>query len=207
MRTAVDAVRALLIAAALCACEGSTPRASAPGQAPVSIDPPPADALIVRPARAQLAPGAAQQFSVTGIASDDAAWSVEEGGAAGTVGPDGSYEAPPAPGVYHVTVASRTDPARRGRSTVVVSAAVGALVLTPASVLLRPGARWTFAARGTAASALTWSVNEEGGGEVDAGGGYTAPAAEGVYHVVVMSADGTSKEAAEVRVTGASGAP
>jgi hypothetical protein len=201
VRTTVDAARALLIAAALCACEGSTPRGGAPGQAPVSIDPAPASALIVRPARAQLSPGAAQQFSVTGIAPDDAAWSVEEGGAGGVVRPDGAYEAPAPPGVYHLAVASRTDPSRRGRATVVVSAAAGALVLSPASVVLRPGARWAFAARGAAASALIWSVNEEGGGEVDADGGYTAPAAEGVYHVVAMSADGTSKEAAEVRVT------
>jgi hypothetical protein len=203
VRTTVDGARALLIAAALCACEGATPRGGAPGQAPVSIDPAPATALIVRPARAQVAPGAAQQFSVNGIASEDAAWSVEEGGAGGAVAPDGAYEAPAAPGVYHLAVASRTDPTRRGRATVIVPAAVAALVLTPASVVLRPGARWAFAAGGAAAAGLTWSVNEEGGGVVDAVGGYTAPAAEGVYHVVVRSADGASKESAEVRVTGA----
>ena len=36
---------------------------------------------------------------------------------------------------------------------------------------------------------VKWSVQEDGGGSVDAMGRYTAPAAAGVYHVVVERTD------------------
>ena len=55
---------------------------------------------------------------------------------------------------------------------------------------------------GTTNTAVTWSVTETGGGTIDASGLYTAPDAEGTYHVVATSvADTTKKATATVSVT------
>src|SRR4051812_2524566 len=68
------------------------------------------------------------------------------------------------------------------------SAAVAlAVTVSPHTAALNPGGTTTFTAAvtGTTAdqsTAVTWSVQETGGGTVDATGFYTAPAAPGTYH-------------------------
>ena len=65
------------------------------------------------------------------------------------------------------------------------------LSVAPSPVDLEPGEALAFATTGKAATgaseAFTWSVEESGGGTVDAAGNYTAPRTEGTFHVVVAS--------------------
>jgi acyl-coenzyme A thioesterase PaaI-like protein len=66
------------------------------------------------------------------------------------------------------------------------------LGIAPSPVSLEPGEALAFAPQGQEASAnrsdaLTWSVAESGGGTVDSSGNYTAPQAEGAFHVVASS--------------------
>ena len=46
---------------------------------------------------------------------------------------------------------------------------------------------------GTSNSAVTWSVQEAGGGTVTSAGVYTAPNQRGTYHVIATSAADTSR--------------
>lgn len=55
-----------------------------------------------------------------GVATTHVAWSVDEGAAGGSVTADGTYTAPAAPGLYHVTAVSRDDAALRGRISIEV---------------------------------------------------------------------------------------
>ena len=67
-----------------------------------------------------------------------------------------------------------------------VNARPPAIVISPESVSLSPGASVQF----TTPIAVTWSVREgDAGGTIDASGRYTAPAAEGQYHVVATRND------------------
>ncbi len=65
-----------------------------------------------------------------------------------------------------------------------------AVVVTPGQADVAPLATTRFAAAvtGTANVAVDWSVRESGGGTIDAGGLYTAPAGAGTFHVVATSA-------------------
>jgi hypothetical protein len=193
-------VGVLLMAGAL-SCADASKVGAVPAPIPVSLEPPEAGAaLVLRPARAHLVPRAPQQFAVTG-AEGDLAWSVDEGPAGGEISAGGAYDAPDASGVFHVTATSRADASRRATATVIVSLAGSSLGVTPASVTLRPSAAWTFTASGSGAAGITWSVLEgPDGGTVERDGRYTAPASDGVYHVVAAAADGVAKEAAEVTV-------
>jgi hypothetical protein len=81
------------------------------------------------------------------------------------------------------------------------------LQIQPTTVTLAPLASVTFTAtaQNLPSTAVTWAVLEAGGGVVDGAGRYTAPAATGIYHVVVTSAADTSKSAtASVNVVAAS---
>ncbi len=66
------------------------------------------------------------------------------------------------------------------------------LTVEPSPVTLEPGEALAFAARGQPAlggrlEPLAWSVQESGGGTVDAAGNYMTPEAEGTFHVVAAS--------------------
>jgi hypothetical protein len=60
------------------------------------------------------------------------------------------------------------------------------LQISPSSVSLSPGGTQQFAAA-ISDGAVLWSVVEASGGKVDASGVYTAPLADGTYHVVARS--------------------
>ncbi|MGA8890804.1 MAG: hypothetical protein WB493_04490, partial [Anaeromyxobacteraceae bacterium] len=68
------------------------------------------------------------------------------------------------------------------------------VVTAPAQTDLQPGDSIRFAAQvtGTASTSVKWSVDEADGGTVDSSGVYTAPAAEGTYHVRAESVVATS---------------
>lgn len=63
------------------------------------------------------------------------------------------------------------------------------LAVFPEAMELKPGAAFSFSATsaGTRIAEVTWSVKESNGGTIDRHGTYTAPAAEGTYHVVAST--------------------
>lgn len=80
----------------------------------------------------------------------------------------------------------------------------GEVTVLPAAVEVAPGSAVGFAATvvGTANVAVTWAVQESGGGTIDGLGNYTAPSSTGTFHVVATSAADPSKTgSATVTVT------
>lgn len=78
------------------------------------------------------------------------------------------------------------------------------VTVAPTTANLLTGATQTFTATvtGTTNTAVTWSVQEAGGGSVNASGLYTAPGTPGTYHVVATSqASATKTASATVTVT------
>jgi hypothetical protein len=94
--------------------------------------------------------------------------------------------------------AGPTGPTGPAPSEIVVS-------LTPLAFHVAPGGSITFTASvtGSADTGVAWSVQEgAAGGSVTASGLYTAPAAEGTFHVVASShADASKVQVATVTVT------
>jgi hypothetical protein len=88
-----------------------------------------------------------------------------------------------------------------------INRSVPSIRVAPGQVLLAPGGNRTFTATvsGLPSSEVLWSVEEGSfGGDVTAGGVYTAPGLPGVYHVVATSAaDGTVLGKATVVVASA----
>jgi len=79
-----------------------------------------------------------------------------------------------------------------------------AVTVNPTSVGLNLGGTQSFTATvtGNANTAVTWSVQEAGGGAIDQSGNYTAPGTPGTYHVVATSqADSTKSASATLVVT------
>jgi len=70
------------------------------------------------------------------------------------------------------------------------------LDVTPTQVEVEPTGQLDFAAT----AAVVWQVNEPQGGSLDSSGTYTAPQAEGTYHVVATRLDGTNSATAQVVV-------
>ncbi len=111
------------------------------------------------------------------------------------------YAAPPAPGTYTVVATSVADPAKKDSATVTVTPPGIFVSLAPPMAIVPLGGKHAFSATVTGttrgqSSAVTWSVEEgAAGGSVDANGNYTAPAAEGVFHVVATSAADASRSA------------
>jgi hypothetical protein len=180
------------------ACE-STPERVGPGAPGVQVQ--------VFPPAAQLPPGGTETFraSVTGAANTSVTWSVAEA-AGGVVTAGGRYAAPGSPGLFHVVATSVADGTASATATVTVTQAP-----MPVAVVVAPVApsvdacgtvRFEATVSGAADAGVTWSVVEgAAGGMVSAAGLYTAPAADGVYHVTATSAaDGTKSATAAVTV-------
>jgi hypothetical protein len=179
--------------------------------ATVTVSAAPAITVSVMPGNASTTRGGTLSFSaqVDGTAagqSTGVTWSVQEP-SGGTVDASGHYRAPDATGTFHVVATSVADPTKRGVATVVVSdVPVVTVSVSPATATVRVGASTSFSAvvTGTGSgqsTAVTWSVQESGGGAVDGSGRYTAPNTPGTYHVVATSvADGTRKATATVTV-------
>jgi len=71
----------------------------------------------------------------------------------------------------------------QGRQT---DAHAPAFVVSPGSISLSPGSWVQF----TASIAVIWSIREgDAGGTIDSSGGYTAPAIEGLFHIVATGAE------------------
>ena len=89
------------------------------------------------------------------------------------------------------------------KSTAAEGSGKVAVAIEPPTATVPAGGATQFAAvvTGAAVTGVTWSVVEVGGGTVDAGGHYTAPAVAGTYHVEAQSvADPTQLATAAVTV-------
>jgi hypothetical protein len=175
------------------------------GTAAVTVGTAPVISVAVTPAAASTTSGGALTFTATvqgttGNQSKAVTWSVQESGG-GTVDASGHYRAPSGTGTFHVVAASAADPSKRGVATVSVTATpVVTVSVSPGTAAVRVGgtAAFTAAVTGTTSgqsTAVTWSVQESGGGTVDSSGHYTAPATPGTFHVVATSLADTSKQA------------
>ena len=148
---------------------------------------------------------------VTGAVNDAVSWSMREGSAGGTIGSDpfgcfqcATYSAPATPGTYHVIATSVADASKSAVATVTVTPPV--LSMFPPAEILGPEGPRQFGASilGITDQSVTWSVQEgSSGGSVDANGLYTAPSAQGTYHLVATStADASVTGTAAITVVG-----
>src|SRR5207237_549417 len=157
--------------------------------AEVRINGAPQVGIAVDPLAAALAPGAKLQLSATisGPADRSVVWQVQEGDSGGRIDGSGLYTAPEAPGTYHVVAASHAVPGASVTATVSVALHPTITVsIDPPAAALRPGSRLHFAAAvsGTSNTGVQWFVAEgAAGGTIDAGGTYTAPGVEGLFHL------------------------
>jgi hypothetical protein len=192
----------LLLASALLACSGSNPpnpdSGSATDSGTVSVT--------VSPSTVTVSVGGSQSFSatVTGTSNSSVTWSVSEGVSGGSITSDGVYTAPSAAGTAHVVATSVANPSASATATVTITTSqVVSVVISPTSASVNPAGTQTFTATvsGSTNTAVTWSVEETGGGSVTQAGLYTAPSTTGSYHVIATSvADATKSAAATVSV-------
>jgi hypothetical protein len=169
------------------------------GQASVTVRP---LNVVVSPGAVTVATAGTTQLSasVTGTTDTAVTWSVKESGG-GSVTATGVYTAPTTAGTYHVVATSHADGTTQGSAAITVTAIT--VAITPASLTVGTAGSQAFTAEvtGTANTAVTWAVEETGGGSINSGGYYTAPAAGGTFHVVATSVADPSKSAtAEITV-------
>jgi Kelch motif protein/galactose oxidase-like protein len=180
----------------------ATSVADATQSATATITVPPITVIVSPPAPTVFL-GAMQTFVATVTATNMAVtWTVQEGAAGGSITNAGVYTAPQVVGTYHVIATSVADPSKFGSATVTVPPV--AVSIFPTSDTLGPSGMRIFVARVTGAinTAVTWSIAEgAAGGTVDVNGHYTAPTAQGAFHVVATSvADPTKSAPATVTV-------
>jgi hypothetical protein len=168
--------------------------------------------VTITPQHTSVNPGGTQQFAaVVSVAasgqSTDVNWAVTES-AGGSVDTSGLYTAPQATGTYHVSATSVADPSKSDSATVAVTTnPVVSVALSPQTQSIVTGGTVNFTATVTGttsgqSTAVTWSVQEAGGGTIDTNGNYTAPGSAGTYHVVATSvADPTKFATATLTVS------
>ena len=144
-----------------------------------------------------LAARGTRQFTATVSGTDNQAvtWSVEGGGANGTITPEGLYTAPNKTGTFTIVAVSQADTTKSATFTVNVGVIVR---ITPENVTIGIIQRQTFVASvtGTPNTRVNWSVEEgAAGGSITQDGVYTAPATPGTYHVIATSAVDPTKSA------------
>lgn len=191
---------ALVLAAVLAPLGPFSCSRTTTGVGPVSV--------VVVPSEASLTTGSTQQFAaaVAGAADSSVAWSVNEGAAGGAISSAGLYTAAAQPGTFRVRATPVAAPDVSATATVTVCTPVVAVTIAPKAANVLRSSTQTFAAfvSGSSNPAVTWSVQEGAAGGSVVAGVYTAPAADGTFHVVVTSQADTSKsDAATVTVTAA----
>jgi len=159
----------------------------------------PVVAVSVSPSSTTLDQGATQPFTatVTGSTNTAVTWGVQEA-SGGSVTAAGLYTSPNTAGTFHVVATSQADPSKTAVATVTVP--VVAVSVSPSSTTLDQGATQPFTATvtGSTNTALTWSVQESGGGTITNAGLYTAPNTAGTFHVVATSQADPSKSAVAI---------
>jgi len=191
-----------LLATALCALLVITDCGSsytAPHNPP---PPPPATTVTVMPATATVFRGETVQFSaqVSGPSDKTITWSVPPG--FGSIDSTGLYTASSdyGGGSIDVTATSNAVPGKSG--TAVVTLPLITFLIAPDAVDIKPGSNSAFSAtlKGLASAEVSWAVQGAGGGSISSAGVYTAPATEGVYHIVATSTANGNYRATAVAV-------
>lgn len=172
--------------------------------------PPAAQSIQVRvdPSARTVAPGASIAFTatVTGTSNGRVTWSLDPAGG-GTLDATGLFTASANPGPYRVRATSVVDSNAYGDAAVTIQAPLAISVSvapTSGSVYGCQTLQLTATVQNATNPAVTWSVQEAGGGTVDATGLYHAPAVTGssTFHVVATSAqDGTKSTTVPVTVS------
>lgn len=156
--------------------------------------------ISINPRTATVPTGGQASFtaSVGSAGNKNVVWSTS----AGTVDATGHFQAPLAAGTCLVTAQAEADPSKTATATVTVTQDVA---VSPATVQVAYGGTQAFTASvlATGDTNVTWSVVEGAtGGTIDATGLYTAPSADGIYHVMATSvADPTKVGYAVVAVS------
>jgi len=149
--------------------------------------------------------------NVTGATNTAVTWSVDEAIDGGLVISTGRYFAPSTPGTCHVRATSIADPSKSGVAVITVSGTGGtppgqkgvSVTISPKEVWLVPNVSMQFTATVTGHSntAVTWIVEESGGGTITQDGKYTPPNQVMTVHVIAISqADPTKYATATVIV-------
>jgi hypothetical protein len=147
----------------------------------VTLDPTPS--IKITPSTASLFPTAAKTFTaeVKGLVNTQVQWSVQEPNG-GVISPSGAYLAPSVPGVYTVVATSAANSTVLGTAKV----NVGNVLVFPDDDLTAPTLtkQFTTSLAPGVAGTITWSVDEgDTGGTITPDGMYTAPLANGIFHV------------------------
>jgi hypothetical protein len=187
-------ILATFAAVALAACPGSSETSHA---------------VKVSPSQASLRAGETLRFtaSVGGVAGAPVSWSVVEAGG-GTIDATGEYTAPAATATFHVIATSVEHPQESARATVEVSDAIS---IEPVAADVDVLGTYLFTASlppAYAAAGVSWNVNQQKGGSIQADGTYQAPPDPGEYPIVATSLANparTATAAARVRYLRVSG--
>jgi len=158
---------------------------------PISTSPPPplpSVSVTVTPKTATLSQGGTQSFTatVTGTTNTAVTWSAQEG----SIDSAGLYTAPKGlTGTFRVVAMSQANPTSTGMAAVTIR--VPQLTISPLAATLSPQGTQTFTAgvAGFANTSVTWAVQEAGGGQINGAGFYSAPGAQGLYHVIATSTE------------------
>ncbi len=153
--------------------------------------------VVISPETVEVGTFRKHQFTavVSGSEERGVTWIVQEGEAGGRITAEGVYTAPGTTGTFHIIATTRATPSKRASATVkVVEAAPEVTVaIEPAYQQVRARGQVTFEAQVLGLThpdvdtTVTWTVQEDGGGSINAEGVYTAPDAAGEYHVVATS--------------------
>jgi hypothetical protein len=133
----------------------------------------------------------------------------------GTILPDGRFSAAVI-GTYQVIGRNRVRTGVQADTSIVTvvrrQLGLAAIVVTPSTATLKPGAAQTFTAMGRRRRTGTlvpvgvnWSVS--GGGSIDAGGTYVAGDTAGTYQVIAVNTAGTLADTATVTIDAPPPAP
>jgi hypothetical protein len=157
-------------------------------------------AITVTPNSSTVLRGQTQLFAakVTGTTNSAVTWSVQEP-VGGMIDSTGLYTAPKnTSGTFHVVATSQANSTAQGIAAVAVQ--LSQVMISPAEVVLAPGGTQIFTApvAGFADTRVTWTVRETGGGLINGAGFYTAPRADGFYHVIATSVEDTTVSASAI---------
>jgi Bacterial Ig-like domain (group 2)/Galactose oxidase, central domain len=157
---------------------------------PPGPPPPPLVSVTVSPNPVTVLRDATQTFTakVTGASNTAVTWSVT-GGDGGTIDSTGLYTPPPnGSGTFGIVATSQ---ATSATGAAVVTVPAPQITINPPSATLRPAATQSFVATlsGLTNTNLNYTVQEAAGGTISSTGLYTAPAANGIYHVVATSSE------------------
>lgn len=163
-------------------CGGNSPRSS-PQPTPVTV--------AVTPPTANVYQGASTQFHamVDGTSNTAVTWTVQDN--FGTIDSTGLYTAPKdaSGGPVNVIATSQAPSGSTGQAQVTVLPVT--VSVDPAFPTLAPNGTTTFTASvaGPPNTAVTWTIQEAGGGTISGAGVYLAPANAGFYHVIASTSD------------------